>query len=30
LRVASQTVPMGPFDLSKNSAPAAATLKAIA
>jgi phosphoribosyl 1,2-cyclic phosphodiesterase len=30
LRVASQTVPMGPLDLSKNSAPAAATFKAIA
>lgn len=30
LRVASQTVPMGPFDLSKNAAPVATTLKATA
>jgi phosphoribosyl 1,2-cyclic phosphodiesterase len=30
LRVASQTVPMGPFDLSKNAAPAAIVYKATA
>jgi phosphoribosyl 1,2-cyclic phosphodiesterase len=30
LRVASQRVPMGPFDLSKNAAPAAISFKAIA
>jgi phosphoribosyl 1,2-cyclic phosphodiesterase len=30
LRVASQTVPMGPFDLSKNAAPVATAFKAIA
>jgi phosphoribosyl 1,2-cyclic phosphodiesterase len=30
LRVASQTVPMGPFDLSKNSAPVMIAYKAIA